>query len=607
MEIDGEGHTIDGGNLYRIFLVNSGQLTLKNVTIENGLADQSGGAGVLVLDNASLVIENSTIQGNKGVSGNEMRGGGVHAFNSQMVQITSTSFIQNSVEGNAISKGGGLSVTANEDNVALQNLYFIGNDDINSNTDSSIYLEGNTIEFTNSCIESGHLAGASVVGVISDIWLGPDATSAFLIDNEINGTFNATTCLDPEIFPPSAPDFVPQPAGNCPVTVNQFNVDGFTELALRSVPSLQSRILTRIPADTQLVATYRIDSFFQVNFNGILGWITTDVAFVNYDTNCTLSPPYPADWVIAAQVTASDITDVSNSCNPIAYLQSEPATIAWARVAYAEASIYNRGGGASGGVVFEDAIRIAWVARLDAFLGLKHYDELSTAGSTVPIVDQLVYINSLGNPSFQPVQKLQNRLPIVGCEAQQLSSDFDNNIKKSMYPTGSDLYELWIIYRDIIDTVRDANWSTFPTDIQGHDQFKGVSDPTPASPLSSSNLIIDLCAGGGSLRTRPGSGLIWTQTQPYESLDISPYLNPSFPAPTQLAYTCYQDAHHLDQWFFDQLPTNPSYDSVDTFPMTFSVGRLQNPCIANDFYFLAQMPDQSGNLFPPATTPECNQ
>jgi len=47
--IDGGGHTIDGGNQTRIFFANTGDITIENVTLADGLAEGGPGADAFVL------------------------------------------------------------------------------------------------------------------------------------------------------------------------------------------------------------------------------------------------------------------------------------------------------------------------------------------------------------------------------------------------------------------------------------------------------------------------------------------------------------------------------------------------------------------------------
>jgi len=50
--IDGGGHTIDGGNQTRIFFANTGDITIENVTLADGLAEGGPGADAFVFATA---------------------------------------------------------------------------------------------------------------------------------------------------------------------------------------------------------------------------------------------------------------------------------------------------------------------------------------------------------------------------------------------------------------------------------------------------------------------------------------------------------------------------------------------------------------------------
>ncbi len=86
--IDGNGHTISGGQLFRIFDVDGGSLTLANVTLQDGKAE-SGGA-ILMRNASSLIIETSTFAGNIA----ETSGGAILAMGGSL-QISDSRFENN--------------------------------------------------------------------------------------------------------------------------------------------------------------------------------------------------------------------------------------------------------------------------------------------------------------------------------------------------------------------------------------------------------------------------------------------------------------------------------------------------------------------------------
>ena len=63
--IEGSGHSISGDDAYRIFDVNGGALTLKDVTLTEGNAGAGHGGAIRMRNGARVVIENATLSGNR--------------------------------------------------------------------------------------------------------------------------------------------------------------------------------------------------------------------------------------------------------------------------------------------------------------------------------------------------------------------------------------------------------------------------------------------------------------------------------------------------------------------------------------------------------------
>ena len=96
--IDGNGYTINGSKAFRMFDIDGGRLTLKNLKLVDGMSAEDGGA-ILVQNGARLVVENTTFLGNE-----SRKGGGAIATGSQNVNLT----IRNSVfASNHADSGGG--------------------------------------------------------------------------------------------------------------------------------------------------------------------------------------------------------------------------------------------------------------------------------------------------------------------------------------------------------------------------------------------------------------------------------------------------------------------------------------------------------------------
>ena len=89
LTIDGGGHTISGNDAYRIFDVNGGALTLRNVTLTEGNAGEGIGGAIRMRNGARLVIENSILSGHRAKSG-----GAIVAYGGT-VRITDSRFENN--------------------------------------------------------------------------------------------------------------------------------------------------------------------------------------------------------------------------------------------------------------------------------------------------------------------------------------------------------------------------------------------------------------------------------------------------------------------------------------------------------------------------------
>lgn len=85
INVAGNGYTIDGGNAYRPFFIESGNVTLQNLTIANALAHGGNGGGggglgagaaVFVDTSGHLTIQNVNFTNNAAIGGNGGAGGG---------------------------------------------------------------------------------------------------------------------------------------------------------------------------------------------------------------------------------------------------------------------------------------------------------------------------------------------------------------------------------------------------------------------------------------------------------------------------------------------------------------------------------------------------
>ncbi|BAP55042.1 hypothetical protein THII_0745 [Thioploca ingrica] len=196
--IDGYNHkvTVIGGSNFRVFNVNSGvTVTLKNLTIQNGNAENGGG----IFSDGLLTINNCTITGNAATN----NGGGIY-INSGTVTINNSTI-------SAQNGGGGI---FNKSNVVINNSTLSGNNG------GGIYNNG-TLELKNTiianstggdCSNSGSITSTSTNNLIrdnscnpklsGDPQLGPlqdngspTPTHALLDGSPAIGAGNPATCL----------------------------------------------------------------------------------------------------------------------------------------------------------------------------------------------------------------------------------------------------------------------------------------------------------------------------------------------------------------------------------------------------------------------------
>ncbi len=294
---------------------------------------------------------------------------------------------------------------------------------------------------------------------------------------------------------------------------------------MRLSPTRYSPRLNIVPVNTTVLALYRLDIagediWYQISYQDQVGWIAAFITETEYvdNINCSLPAPYPSDWPNIAQVTASEIP---TECNIDAYLRSEPIALVLARLAYAEAGIFKEVADpdialSSGGVVFSDAIRIAWIARFNAFLGLPNYGT-GFAGNSVALIDQILAPNAFEPISDLKVELLENN---SGCNPQSLNGNllkmmFPTNRPTGFVPNAVELYELWLIYQNIANNIVDSHWNTFPNDLRGFEQFKGIE-------------FLNDCPSGADELTRPGTELPWATNQRFIPQKVYKYSDSSW-------------------------------------------------------------------------------
>jgi hypothetical protein len=133
------GSTIDASRLDRVFDVRDGaDLTLENLTVTGGRADQGGGIRVA---GGSLRVEGAEVTGNAATGD----GGGIYASNAQVTLVNTTVSDNSSNRGGGIAAIGGSVVVTDSvfsDNSVITDDFFFGG--------GAIYAEGNTLTVTGS-------------------------------------------------------------------------------------------------------------------------------------------------------------------------------------------------------------------------------------------------------------------------------------------------------------------------------------------------------------------------------------------------------------------------------------------------------------------------
>lgn len=381
---------------------------------------------------------------------------------------------------------------------------------------------------------------------------------------------------------------------------------GYPGVLIRRMPTRTSAPVTvgtstHIPWETGVPVDQRFrdgtEEWYHVtNLNGVsgwTGWVAAQTTGVTFGTLAPCSQPLP-DAITDAQYQALQLPCTTTA---IAQLLTESDARVMARVAFAEASVYGslvpdpRGTGfpptASGGVVDMDVTNVLWLIRLRAFIGLAEY-ATGTAGQTVTIKREIFrdLVNNTGtalnpNPAgytnYEPITVLWNGTPCA----------LGTNVQRMLQPTRAEAVRLLEIETEA-QTILHVGWSQFPngqnspTNLRGYEEFRGIQAPEP-------------CRGdGGTLLTRPDNAGIWRQrygsSQPYPPNEVL-----QLHVPEAAFITCYRDSYHLDDWFFANLSSHPSWDTRQTFPQTFRVGAMDD--CAGSRYPLAQLPFGDG-VFP---------
>jgi CSLREA domain-containing protein len=140
VEVDGTGQTIviDGGGTNGIF-VNSGVLTLNNLTISNSATTGNGGG---VLNNGNLTVTNSTFLGNSANTG-----GAIFNSDAGVLSVTNCTF-----SGNIGTSGGGGAIFTNNGGTIDSSTFSANSSVLVGNTGAAIFGNGTTITVSNSIL-----------------------------------------------------------------------------------------------------------------------------------------------------------------------------------------------------------------------------------------------------------------------------------------------------------------------------------------------------------------------------------------------------------------------------------------------------------------------
>jgi hypothetical protein len=197
---DGAGLTIDGGsaditlsgnNVVRVFEVASGaELTLNNLTVANGRADNAGGG---ILNLGTLEVNNSTISGNRAGTFS----GGIH--NVGTLEVNSST-----ISGNSAGTDNGGIGNASAGTLTVNNSTISGN---SANNNGGGIGNGSTATLNNTIVannEGGNCAGLPVTDDGGNLeWPGNDCGFALSADPLLgpladNGGPTQTHALQPD-------------------------------------------------------------------------------------------------------------------------------------------------------------------------------------------------------------------------------------------------------------------------------------------------------------------------------------------------------------------------------------------------------------------------
>ncbi len=163
--IEGGGHTISGDNQFRIFDVNGGRLTINNLTLIEGSADEednlgrpANGGAIIMVAGAEVVINNSVFSKNYSAG----FGGAISVHDSKLT-------VNNSSFNNNRARGDGGAIYLWYSSSVIENSSFLGNRTRSIQTGGAIFVGiGVELDVTNSTFNGNAAGYGGAVG--SEVW-----------------------------------------------------------------------------------------------------------------------------------------------------------------------------------------------------------------------------------------------------------------------------------------------------------------------------------------------------------------------------------------------------------------------------------------------------
>ena len=162
--IEGGGHTISGGNKFRIFEVDGGNVTINNLTLTEGSAEESVGGGGPGTGGAILMRNGAEISANHSVfTRNYSSGGGAIGGSRSKLTVNNSIFSNN----RAIGNGGAIYLWYSTSTIT--NSSFVGNSTRTQQIGGAIFVGIDVeLEVTNSSFNGNYAGHGGAVG--SEVW-----------------------------------------------------------------------------------------------------------------------------------------------------------------------------------------------------------------------------------------------------------------------------------------------------------------------------------------------------------------------------------------------------------------------------------------------------